>query len=404
MITKLSERIFDTLTSTQRNRVSMKTKFYIRKDIFVQGKNPIYLRLSGDSYLPERIHLNLYVASKDWSEKNQRITGVTSDVVDNNLILDNIFAKLTDIKTVYRLSEQILTPKILRAEFENKLSRVNFIAFFKAAIEEDKCNMVHGTFKRYESVYKKLYEYESFVPFNRLTLTWLNNYKNHMRDKLENVNTTVNSNVAAIKKVLRMAQKNGIKLIFDLDDLKSGKTDGSRTYLNAAELNKCVDYYFSNFINQNDKLILGYYLFACMTGLRVSNIQDLSRHELLQKDVSLVVVKSKKDKLIALNEMAKKIIRGCDDLFITKFTDQALNIGLKRIMPKIGIQRHITMHVGRHTFATLFLKMGGKVEMLQMLLCHSSIIQTMVYVHIVQAEANNEIFLLDKVFDIKKAG
>jgi site-specific recombinase XerD len=382
----------------------MKTKFYIRKDVLFNGKNPIYLRISGDSYLPERIHLNLFVSPKDWDEKNQRILGSSNEVKDYNLILDSVFSKLADIKINFRLSQTILTPKILRAEYENKLSRVNFIAFFKAAMEEDKPNMVAGTYKRYESVYKKLHDYESFVPFNRLTLSWFQSYKNHMRDKLGNANTTINSNLAAIKKILRLAQKNGIKLIFDLDDLKSGKTDGSRTYLNATELNKCVDYYFSSFISPGNKLILGYYLFACMTGLRVSNIQALNREELLQNEVSLVVVKSKKDKLIALNAMAKKIINGCKELFVTKFADQTLNAELKLIMPKIGIHRHITMHVGRHTFATLFLKMGGKVEMLQMLLCHSSIVQTMVYVHIVQAEANNEIFLLDKVFDTKKAG
>ncbi|WP_243446711.1 site-specific integrase [Flavobacterium psychrophilum] len=33
------------------------------------------------------------------------------------------------------------------------------------------------------------------------------------------------------------------------------------------------------------KLVLGYFLFSCMTGLRVSNIQKLNRDQLMQNDM-----------------------------------------------------------------------------------------------------------------------
>jgi site-specific recombinase XerD len=135
-----------------------------------------------------------------------------------------------------------------------------------------------------------------------------------------------------------------------------------------------------------------------MTGLRISNVQKLERRELLANDFSFVTAKSKTDKNIMLNYKAKEIIGACDTLFVTKFTDQYMNRELQKMMKSIGITKHVSFHVARHTFATLFLKMGGKMEMLQMLLGHSSITQTMVYVHIVQSEANKEIFLLDRLF------
>ncbi|MFV8354970.1 tyrosine-type recombinase/integrase [Flavobacterium sp. XS1P32] len=62
------------------------------------------------------------------------------------------------------------------------------------------------------------------------------------------------------------------------------------------------------------------------------------------------------------------------------------------------MQKKVTFHVPRHTFATSFLRAGGQVEKLQLLLGHSDIKQTMIYVHIVQADANAEIFLLDNLF------
>ncbi|MNY74644.1 Tyrosine recombinase XerD [compost metagenome] len=67
-------------------------------------------------------------------------------------------------------------------------------------------------------------------------------------------------------------------------------------------------------------------------------------------------------------------------------------------MAILKIQKKVTFHVARHTFATSFLRAGGQVEKLQLLLGHSDINQTMIYSHIVQADANAEVFLIDNLF------
>ena len=67
-------------------------------------------------------------------------------------------------------------------------------------------------------------------------------------------------------------------------------------------------------------------------------------------------------------------------------------------MTLLKIHKNVTFHVARHTFATSFLRAGGKVEKLQRLLGHTDIKQTMIYAHIVQADANSEILLLDDIF------
>ena len=85
-------------------------------------------------------------------------------------------------------------------------------------------------------------------------------------------------------------------------------------------------------------------------------------------------------------------------LFEKKFKDQHINDELKKIMAVLKIQKKVSFHVARHTFATSFLRAGGQVEKLQRLLGHSDIKQTMIYAHIVQADANAEIFLFDTLF------
>ena len=58
---------------------------------------------------------------------------------------------------------------------------------------------------------------------------------------------------------------------------------------------------------------------------------------------------------------------------------------LKEIASICSIKKKVHFHVARHSFATNFLRKGGKIEDLQTIMDHSDIQTTMVYVHIVKA-------------------
>jgi integrase len=126
-------------------------------------------------------------------------------------------------------------------------------------------------------------------------------------------------------------------------------------------------------------------------------VQQLSRSNFNDDYVTFVSEKTDKDQSIALNMTCRKIIAQCPSLFFKKYADQHINDELKKIMLFLRINKKVTFHVARHTFATSFLRAGGKVEKLQRLLGHKTIEQTMIYVHIVQADANAEIYLLDNL-------
>lgn len=95
------------------------------------------------------------------------------------------------------------------------------------------------------------------------------------------------------------------------------------------------------------------------------------------------------------NETCKKILTHDPELFINKVTAKTINETIKEIAVFLGIKKHVTCHIARHTFATNYLRRGGKVEDLQILLAHSDIKTTMVYVHIVESETIKSMKLLD---------
>ena len=392
----ISEKIFDTLVDTTKIYVSMKDKFVVRNYTNSQGQSPISLHITGD-YARERISLNINVNPKEWDSKKERLTPSTKENQDINLILDNIKSKITEIKTSYRLGDRVLTPENLKKEFLNGMPRVRFTAFYELQLEEEKVMMEIGSYNRYKSVLKKIKAFDDDVTFMDVNQNWLDKFRKHLRG-LGNEYTTVSGNIAAVKKFLGLAHKAGIKLSLNLDEINVGSTKGNRTSLTAHELKRSYAYFESEFINDSHRLILGYFLFSCMTGLRISDIQKLKRSNFIDNYITFVAQKTKKDQSIALNLNAQRILSVEPLLFEKKFKDQHINDELKKIMAVLKIQKKVSFHVARHTFATSFLRAGGQVEKLQRLLGHSDIKQTMIYAHIVQADANSEIFLLDTLF------
>lgn len=391
-----SERIFDTLVDTKIIHVATKENFSLREYVKTDGKSPVILTITGNKQR-ERFQIDVEVNPKDWNIKKQRLNPISRENTDLNLILDNIVSKITAIKTSYRLANRFLNPKMLRQEFFSGMPRVNFCAFFTMALENEKIEMKIGSYKRHSSVLKKIKEFNSEVSFMELDLDWFLKYKRHLI-KLGNAKTTIAANMASIKKFLNIAQRSGIRLCFNIDDLEIGSTKGNRTSLTNSEVTKLGEFYFSPFINESYRLALGYFLFSCMTGLRISDVQSLSRRDMLEDYITFVSQKTQSDQLIELNQTVKRIILHDPNLFVKKFADKTINETLKKIAIIVGIHKNITFHVARHTFATIFIRKGGNVAKLQLLLGHSTIAQTMIYVSLVNQEANTEIYLLDGLF------
>lgn len=398
MIFTNSERIFDTLLDTKKNYVSkMKTSFKIRKDVLSSGKHPIYIHITGGGKR-EYINTGLHVKAMYWIESKERVKPIDKEHEDINLILDKSQSKLYDIKISYRLNDLALTPEIMKREYFSNLNRINFVAFYEEALKLES-KLSEGRKRVLESILNKLKEYNEYIPFYEIDHNWFQNYRLWLKNVKKNNSVTISTNIRALKKFLKIAQKSGIKLNFMLEDIKPGSTTGNRNFLNEQELKKALKYYFSEYINEHNKLVLGYFIFGCMTGLRISNIQKLRRSDFVNGELNIVIVKGNKDKILSINETAKRVISHCPNLFEKKYTNEELNRSIKKILSSIGIYKKISFHCARHTFATLILRSGGKIELLQQLLGHSSIKNTMIYSHIIQEEANKEVFKLDSLLE-----
>jgi integrase/recombinase XerD len=165
-------------------------------------------------------------------------------------------------------------------------------------------------------------------------------------------------------------------------------------YQNFNNIRDTASYSYIAFIRDIAVLEL---LFA--TGLRVSELCNLKKNE-IDLDNAFVKVSGKggKERVIFIgNDEVKKALvmyrdnfagemAGCEFFFVnrlrTRLSEQSVRFMIRKYVLETGLQKHITPHVFRHSFATLLLEEGVDIKYIQNFLGHSSIMTTQIYTHV----------------------
>ncbi len=138
-------------------------------------------------------------------------------------------------------------------------------------------------------------------------------------------------------------------------------------------------------------------LFA--TGARVYEVSNI-KADCINIDSGLIRIMGKGDKerYIQIGEISvlqllkryydanKEAIKKSGYFFInqrgTRFTEQSIRNMLKKYTRLAGIERNITPHMWRHSFATYLIEEGVDISCVQQILGHSSISTTQIYIHV----------------------
>ena len=141
-------------------------------------------------------------------------------------------------------------------------------------------------------------------------------------------------------------------------------------------------------------------LYGC--GLRVSELINLKISDLyFEEDFIKVTGKGDKQRFVPISPINKKYInlyrneirvhqtiqKGFDDmLFLNRrgkqLTRAMIFTIIRQLADKIGMQKKISPHTFRHSFATHLLENGADLRAIQQMLGHESITTTEVYVHV----------------------
>ena len=135
------------------------------------------------------------------------------------------------------------------------------------------------------------------------------------------------------------------------------------------------------------------------TGIRLAELINLTMNNILLSENALRILgKGKKERVIPLGSVAKKIIldylefrpqyarENVDNLFVLKSGKKMYPMAVQRIVTKylnqVSQVRHKSPHLLRHTYATHLLNAGASIRAVKDLLGHESLSTTQVYTHL----------------------
>lgn len=215
--------------------------------------------------------------------------------------------------------------------------------------------------------------------------------------------TTIIQNFALLRMLLQHAVNHDHIVINPADKIartdrpKAKKTE--RCYLTLDELAMYES--IADKIKPNELETYKAFIFSCYTGLRFSDCRELTWEMIHKEDdyhyLTKRIVKTDTPVQLPISKKAMAIIgeKGSGKVF--KMSNCYLtNIRISKWTLSLGIEKNVTFHTARHTFATMMLTKGADIYTTSELMCHASIATTQIYAKIVDSKKRDAIRLLDE--------
>lgn len=253
-------------------------------------------------------------------------------------------------------------------------------------------NMKYNTLKGHITLLNKLRDYKVIVSFMDITYSNVVGFDKHMRDKgLSNV--SINKNHSLFNMYIKTAINKEYlsKNPYDLFIPPKGK-NSDPIFLTLEEVDK-----IKNLSGLSTKLskVKDLFIFQCYTGLAYSDMQLFTKVDIQIHDNKEIIRSSRiktDESFVMLFLPDAKNIAEKYNYDLPKISNQKYNDYLKLLAahPKVNINKKISSHTARHTFATYLINNGIPLESVSKILGHSNIKQSQHYARILGKKVIND--------------
>lgn len=212
--------------------------------------------------------------------------------------------------------------------------------------------------------------------------------------------STVNRHISSLKSFFNYLVDESIIKVSPMEEVSSlKKTKKLPKYLSISEVNKLLNIPLNSDFDYRNKAMLEL-MYA--TGLRVSELVSIEYSNIdFENSIIRINGKGKKERIIPLGEVASYYLKvylsdyrskllkrnTYNQVFLNNhgkpITRQGFNYILENIRELTGIEKEITPHVLRHSFATHLLEGGADIRSIQEMLGHENISTTNIYTEVV---------------------
>lgn len=240
-----------------------------------------------------------------------------------------------------------------------------------------------------------------------ITLKFLQDFDYYLKTKKSFKQITINKSIQRVRKIIKLAIAEGFLFTDPFLLYKPKKVINNVTYLTPEELFELENYIFSQ---QRLDQVRDLFVFCCYTGLPYQEMSNLTKKNIVKKFddklwIDMYRQKTKKQFSVPLLPKAISILEKYQDskCILPIISNQKFNSYIKEIAEIIDIQKKLTHHIARKTFATTVLLYNDvPMEIVSELLGHSKISTTQEhYAKVVQKKVSQHISTLGKKLENK---
>lgn len=386
------------------------------------GKAPIYCRITIDG---ERLQFATQrtIEPSKWISAAGIVKGNSEEARTINAYLDLISVELNKHYNILLSTSQTISVHTLRNSYLGiKEKQKGLIEIFKYHNDQMKeligLDVVKSTHTKFETVLSKL---ESFLKENfkrseillkELDHKFISDFEYFLKTHEKIGHNTSMKYIRNLKKVMNMAISNDWLNKNPFGNFKCSNKKVIRAILTPAELNSLSQKEFTieRLIEVRD-----IFLFCCYTGYAFVDVEKLTKNDVVigidgGKWIYTNRQKTGTSSNVPLLPPAVEILEKYADhpycenkgKLLPVKSNQKMNAYLKEVADLCEINKPLTMHIARHTFATtVTLSNGVPIETVSKLLGHTKLATTQIYAQVLENKVSEDMSKLKEIYSSK---
>lgn len=395
--------------------------FFIKKSKLLKNDEaPICLRITINGQRAE-VQIKRSVEVSLWNSNKECAIGKERKHQELNHYLETVRTKVLRIHRELEQDGKPITAEILKRHFygEGESPKMLLEVFrehnkkYRELLDKD---VVLGTVLRYERTVRYLEEFMkekyrfSDIPLKNINQEFVKEFEHFIKTEKDCAQNATVKYLKNLKKIIRNALVNKWMDDDPFVEIRFHQTASNREFLTEEELNKLIE---KEFTIPRMEIVRDIFVFCSLTGLAFTDVQHLKpEHIFRDMDGSYWIRKTreKTDNMcnIPLLDLPVKLIQKYQNhpecvrkgVVIPVPCNQRCNSYLKEIADVCGIQKTLSTHIARHTFACLAIANKVSMESIAKMLGHTDIRTTKIYARILDRTVSDEMQILRGKFAI----
>ena len=353
-------------------RATFSVLFYIKKTkVLKDGTLPVYARITVNGQRAE-FGLQKSIESSQWDHHKGCAQGFSKSAKELNSYLDYVKTNLhLHKRDMEEYGKEITAYDLKNLHLGISEENKTVLEIFKE--HNEKCaglvnkDFSFGTVQRYNTCYNHIADFikqkykKNDMPMNAVTPMFISDFEYYLKTKHNCNHNTATKYIKNFKKIVRIALANNWMKSDPFKNIKFHLDDVDMDFLSEDELSIMIK---KEFVIERLQQVKDIYLFCCFKGLAFIDVKSLAYSYIEEKDGKLWIKKRRQKTknwchipllppaVVLMNKYKNHPVCQRSACVLPVITNQRMNSYLKEIADVCGINKNLTTHTARHTFAT----------------------------------------------------